>query len=76
TARESEVLVIRRNVKKPLIIQVDLTKVLKGDISQDILLKPYDIVYVPRTPISYVNQWVREYLRNIIPYSVGWYYNL
>ena len=76
TARESEVLVIRRNVQKPLIIQVDLTKVIKGDISQDILLKPYDIVYVPRTPISYVNQWVREYLRNIIPYSVGWYYNL
>jgi len=76
TARESEVLVIRRNVEKPLIIQVDLTKVVKGDISQDILLKPYDIVYVPRTPISYVNQWVREYLREIIPYSVGWYYNL
>jgi len=76
TARESEVLVIRRNVQKPLIIQVDLTKVVKGDISQDILLKPYDIVYVPRTPISYVNQWVREYLRNIIPYSVGWYYNM
>jgi polysaccharide biosynthesis/export protein len=52
TAGLREVIVIRRgNQGKPEIRTVNLEKVLDGtDPGQDILLKPFDIVYVPKSP--------------------------
>ncbi len=64
-----EVLVIRRiRGKEPLVIPVDISAVLTGeDFSQDIGLVPFDIVYVPRSPIANVNLWVDQYIRRNIP---------
>lgn len=51
TASKSEVKVIRRGPDgQPFVINIDLKKVLNGgDLSQDINLHPYDILYVPRS---------------------------
>jgi protein involved in polysaccharide export with SLBB domain len=53
TARLREVILIRRGKDyKPEIRTVNLEKVLDGtDLGQDILLKAFDIVYVPKSPV-------------------------
>jgi protein involved in polysaccharide export with SLBB domain len=80
SAMESQVLVIRRNgLKKPFIIAVDVEKIRSGeDPSQNIILKPYDIVFVPKSRIAQVNTWVDLYLRKNIPFdfSAGVYRSL
>jgi uncharacterized protein involved in exopolysaccharide biosynthesis/protein involved in polysaccharide export with SLBB domain len=74
TARRHEVRVIRRKAdKKPLVIPVNLAKVYNGaDISQDIVLQPYDIVYVPKSTIANVNMWANQYLWNNVPIGFGY----
>jgi protein involved in polysaccharide export with SLBB domain len=73
-ARRHEVRVIRlKKDKKPLVIPVNLDKVYDGtDISQDIALKPYDIVYVPKSTIANVNLWMKQYLYNNFRIGFGY----
>jgi len=72
-----EALVIRRiKGRQPIVIEVDINAVLTGeDFSQDIGLLPFDIVYVPRSPIANVNQWVHQYIRANIPINFGLFFN-
>jgi len=72
SARLSNIIVIRKGVEgKTMSTQVDLRKVLNGsDLSQDIQLIPYDIVYVPKSNIANVNKFVNEYINSIIPNRV------
>jgi protein involved in polysaccharide export with SLBB domain len=78
TARPSEVVVIRRNVdNKPMVISVNLKKAIDGtNMGQDIALKPFDVVYVPKSPIANVNVWVDQYIRKNIPIYTGFGYNV
>ena len=78
SARMSEVVLIRRGAgNKPLALQVNAQQVIDGtDMSQDIALKPYDIVFVPKSPIANVNVWVDQYLRKNIPINTGFFYDL
>ena len=80
-ARTHEVIVIRHTPKYGTsVIPIDLTKVISGmDTKQDILLRPYDIVYVPLSPIGHVAKWVDLYLRKtalVLPQEFLLYYNL
>lgn len=77
-SKMEEVLVIRRTgTSQPMVIPVNLSKAIDGtDTSQDIVLQPYDIVFVPRTAISEVNQWVDQYIRKNIPIPFGLGYGL
>jgi protein involved in polysaccharide export with SLBB domain len=76
TARTEDVMVIRRNANnKPLVLSVNLKKVIDGsDVQQDVTLMPSDLVYVPKSQIANVNQWVNQYIRkNIpVPFSIGY----
>jgi protein involved in polysaccharide export with SLBB domain len=71
-----EALVIRRiKGKEPLVMKLDLDAVLKGtDFGQDVGLVPFDIVYVPRSPIANVNLWVHQYIRANIPLTFGLFF--
>ncbi|MCA9470435.1 MAG: polysaccharide biosynthesis/export family protein [Nitrospirales bacterium] len=73
-----EAIVIRRIYgKQPLVIPVDIEAVLTGeDFTQDIGLVPFDIVYVPRSPIADVNLWVDQYVRRNIPIHFGLFFPL
>jgi len=79
TARTSEVVIIRRGeFNKPLAFQLNLRKVVDStDMSQDIALQPFDIVYVPKSAIANVNTWVDQYIRKNIPidFSTGFGYS-
>lgn len=69
TARIKEIIVIRqRPHEKPIITVANLEKVNDGtDFSQDITLMPYDIVYVPKSPVANMNRWVEQYIQKMMP---------
>ncbi|GJL49378.1 polysaccharide biosynthesis/export family protein [Candidatus Nitrospira salsa] len=73
-----QALIIRRiQGKQPFVIAIDIKSVLSGeDFSQDIGLVPFDIVYVPRSPIADVNLWVDQYIRQNIPIRFGAFFPL
>jgi polysaccharide biosynthesis/export protein len=73
TARQGQVLIIRKaGEQKPLTIVVDLSDAIYGsDPTQDITLAPYDIVYVPKSIIANINQFVDQYIRQNIPVNFG-----
>jgi protein involved in polysaccharide export with SLBB domain len=73
TARPSEVLLIRRNgLKRPFVYLVDLDAAMSGaDITQNVTLRPYDIVYVPKSAIANINTWIDQYIRRNIPIYMG-----
>jgi len=79
TAEESTVLVISRDKKRrPWGRLVNVEKIIHdGDISQDIVLNQYDVVYVPKSAIARRNLFIEQYLNRLIPpnlldpYAIG-----
>jgi len=78
TARTNGVVVIRRGLEgKPTVFTVDLNRVIDGtDTGQDVSLMPFDVVFVPRSPIANVNVWVDQYIRKNLPIGFGAYYQI
>jgi polysaccharide export outer membrane protein len=71
-ARKNEVVVIRRNPSgKPLVTVVDMLQYQRGqDMANDINLMPYDMVFVPNSPIGEVDKWVDQYIRRLLPFPI------
>ncbi|MFO7693665.1 MAG: polysaccharide biosynthesis/export family protein [Vicinamibacterales bacterium] len=72
SARMSEVLIVRAD---PLtgrqIIKTDLRQVLRdSDAVPDPMVRPFDIVLVPRSRIANVNNWVDQYIRQNLPITL------
>jgi polysaccharide biosynthesis/export protein len=81
TARPSEVLVIRRDPgtpdSEPIVIPVDIASVVDGsNTGEDITLMPFDVVYVPKSPVANVNKFVDQYIRQNIPFGFGLTYGI
>jgi polysaccharide export outer membrane protein len=77
TAQRSEVVLMRRDESNhPHLYALNLLAAMQGkDPSADILLQPYDVIYVPRDRISNVSL-VFERIHNAIPFNAGYgYYN-
>ena len=68
TARLDDIILVRRGPDgKPFQITVNAEKAMKGaDMSQDIYLKPYDMLLVPRSDIANVDLWVDQYIGHTI----------
>lgn len=64
-----KVVILRdRGTSDPEIMMVDLSRGLETlECPEDVRLRPRDMVFVPRTGISKLGQFVREYIRNILP---------
>jgi polysaccharide export outer membrane protein len=80
TARLSNVIVIRKDAEgKPMAANIDIRKVIDGtDLSLDINMLPYDIVYVPKSNIANWLKFVDEYINRAVPGGFpGWseFYN-
>jgi protein involved in polysaccharide export with SLBB domain len=69
TGNAADVLLIRQGPgNQTLAMMVNMKKVLDGtDLGQDIYLKPFDIVYVPKTAIANANLWIEQYLTRMVP---------
>jgi polysaccharide export outer membrane protein len=78
TGKTSSVVVLRRTGPDELeVYQVDIEAALDGKATaRDFCLKPYDLVYVPRTFIANLNLFMDQYVRqNVIPFTAyieGW----
>jgi len=69
-AKPSDVLILRYEDAKLTVFKIDVDEILEKGGS-DPLLKPYDIVYVPKTFIAKVDLFVNQYINEIIPRSVN-----
>jgi protein involved in polysaccharide export with SLBB domain len=72
TARLNEVVLIRRGAdNRRVTTMINLKEALNGnDPNQDIMLMPYDIVYIPKSPIANLDVWVDQYIRRLIPFPL------
>ena len=65
---ESTMIISKGFTEEPQIRRVDLKRVIvKGDVSEDILLQPGDIVYMPKSFITKVNTFVDQFFNKIRP---------
>lgn len=68
SAERSNVVVLRNSGGgKALFIKLDLQAHLEQEVQADLLLKPYDIVFVPQKRISEVADFFEEYFNKIVP---------
>jgi protein involved in polysaccharide export with SLBB domain len=66
SAKRSSVILLRKGESGPQIRRLNLDDMLaKG--APDIELRPFDVVFVPRTFISKANQFVQQYIRDLLP---------
>jgi polysaccharide export outer membrane protein len=66
--REQVILIRKDENGKPTGHSVDLKKVALGrEAEGNVLLQPFDIVYVPRSKIANAGLWVEQYIREMLP---------
>jgi len=68
--REAEVrnvVIIRHKDGQRYGYSVNMEPALEGDAAQQFFLEPKDIVYVPRTEIAKLGQWIDQHINKIIP---------
>jgi protein involved in polysaccharide export with SLBB domain len=70
SARAKRIVLIRDSgQQQPTVIPVNLDDAIKG--KPEAVLKAYDVVFVPRTPISRVDGFVDQYFRQLLPISLN-----
>ena len=68
SAERSNVIVLRNSGSgKPIFIKLDLQGHLEQTVHADILLMPYDIVFVPQKRIAEIADFFDEYFNKIVP---------
>ncbi len=73
----SVVVISRDKHRKPFGRIIDLERILAtGDISLDMLINQYSVVYVPKTKIARANLFVDQYINRMIPGNLVGAYDL
>jgi polysaccharide export outer membrane protein len=78
TSERSTVLVVTRDKKnRPVGRLVNVREILEtGNLGFDILVRQYDIIYVPKSQIARADLWVDQYLNKLMPVWIRAHYNL
>lgn len=67
TANEKHVIVRREGGFSR---EINLKPAVRGHAGgQDMLLRPYDVIFVPKSPIAKVNLFMEQYIENVLPFS-------
>jgi polysaccharide export outer membrane protein len=69
-----EIYIIRGNLSHPRLFKIDSKAVMKGKII-DFPLRPYDIVFVPKTPIAKWNDVIYQVLPSLQAVQTAWFAN-
>jgi Periplasmic protein involved in polysaccharide export len=78
SANVKNVIIIRHKNGQRYGCALDCRNALEGKEEGPLFyLEPYDIVYVPRTTITKVNQWIDQYINKVVPetgfmYQYNW----
>jgi protein involved in polysaccharide export with SLBB domain len=76
TARMSKVVLIRRSKDgQPMMRTVDLTNYIRGS-ENDVPLQSADVVFVPKSTISELNQFMDQFVTRMIPFQRSFIYTL
>ncbi len=67
SAKPANVVLIRHANGKRHVAKLDLRNLLKGELADPVLLAPLDVVYVTRTRVSRMNQWIDQHIEEMIP---------
>ncbi len=67
TARLRDVVLVREVNGQRYAKNFDLRKSFSDPTSESIELQPYDVVFIPRTAIDRIDQWVDQYVNQIVP---------
>lgn len=67
SAQMRNVVVVRRIGDQNHAMAMDLRQALERPTSEVFYLAPHDIVFIPRTRIDNVDQWVEQYINRVIP---------
>jgi polysaccharide export outer membrane protein len=70
SAQLRNVVIIRQRDGRQYARSLDLRKAIYSGCGTPFYLEPNDVVYVPRTVIDRVDQWVEQYINEIIPRNV------
>jgi protein involved in polysaccharide export with SLBB domain len=70
TAKESAVHVIRGNLQDPLVMQVNMNRVWRGELGQPLPLQSGDIVFVPPTGLTSWNRILAQLLPSLVPLQI------
>jgi polysaccharide export outer membrane protein len=71
-AEVQSVVVVRQKEGRYAGYALNFKDTLFGQEAQTFILEPRDIVYVPRTQIADIDQWISQYLYKILPpFSIG-----
>lgn len=76
SGKPSSVMVVRtRGVTEPIAFKVDVTKVLSGRaLGKDVVLLPNDVVYVPKSVIGKLDDFVSLFFEQIAPAELFYLY--
>ena len=66
-ARLGNVVIIRHRGGQRFGASINFRHALAGDVTPQFLLEPLDIVFVPRTRISKVTQWIDQHINQLLP---------
>jgi polysaccharide biosynthesis/export protein len=66
---KSLVLIRKNDTGAPVVSTIATNAVFAG--KADMVLKPYDIVYVPKSKIANIDQIIDQYIRQVIPFNVS-----
>jgi len=70
-AKAKEIAIIRGGLIEPQIALVNVKMLLEGDLGQNILIEPGDIVYVPKSALGKYKAFIDVILRSIAPLVQG-----
>jgi protein involved in polysaccharide export with SLBB domain len=77
SAHRRDVLVLSRATGETQVTQIDLSmRAVRNGLPNAAPLQRYDVVYVPRSPISQVNLFMQQYVRDALPVQFSFYYDL
>ncbi len=78
TGDPDRVVIIRHGeAETPVVLHADYTAAINGaNPAADVVLQPFDIVYVPKTGIARVYVWVNQHIQQFVPVSWGFSYNV
>ncbi len=76
TGRMSQVVLIRRNRDgEPMMRTVDLTNFIRGS-ANDVPLQAGDVVFVPKSTIAELNQFMDQFVTRMVPFQRSFIYTI